>query len=128
VPLNLLSGTSTAYSNRYSASHQYNYQPKHYPTLFFENANGGDDAARKNPTVKNHAPPQQLESDLTNNYVACYNWITPNIYKDMRSSLKTDFAYNGVSYVAGTPGEASAPQAAPATASQTSLTRASTNA
>jgi hypothetical protein len=68
-----------------------------------------------------------LESDLTNNNVARYNWITPNIYNDMRSSLKTDFAYNGVSYVAGTPGEASGPQA-PATASQTSLTRASTNA
>ena len=31
-----------------------------------------------------------------------YNWITPNIHNDMHSSLKTDFAYNGVTYAAGT--------------------------
>ena len=29
---------------------------------------------------------------LTNNTVARYNWITPNIHNDMHSSLKTDFA------------------------------------
>jgi hypothetical protein len=102
VPLISFFGASPAYSNRYNASHQYNYQPKHNPPLFFEDTNGGNDAARNNPMAKNYAPLQQLESDLTNNTVARYNWITPNIHNDMHSSLKTDFAYNGVTYAAGT--------------------------
>ena len=102
VPLIPFSGASPAYSNRYNGSHQYNYQPKHNPPLFFEDTNGGNDAARNNPMAKNYAPLQQLESDLTNNTVARYNWITPNIHNDMHSSLKTDFAYNGVTYAAGT--------------------------
>jgi hypothetical protein len=55
VPLISFSGASPAYSNRYSASHQYNYQPKHNPPLFFEDTNGGTDAARNNPMVKNYA-------------------------------------------------------------------------
>jgi phosphatidylinositol-3-phosphatase len=48
VPLISFSGASPAYSNRYNASHQYNYQPKHNPPLFFEDTNGGTDAARNN--------------------------------------------------------------------------------
>jgi hypothetical protein len=73
VPLISFSGASPAYSNRYNASHQYNYQPKHNPPLFFEDTNGGNDAARNNPIIKNYAPLQQLESDLTNNTAARYN-------------------------------------------------------
>ena len=34
-----------------------------------------------------YAPLQQLQTDLTNNTVANYNWITPNQYNDMHSTL-----------------------------------------
>ena len=44
---------------------------------------------------------QQLSTDLTNNTVARYNWITPDQYNDMHSALNTNFTYNGVTYAAG---------------------------
>ena len=101
MPLISFSGASPAYSNRYNASHQYNYQRKHNPPLFFEDTNGRSGAAGTTRWLRITPPLQQLESDLTNNTVARYNWITPNIHNDMHSSLKTDFAYNGVTYAAG---------------------------
>ena len=51
--------------------------------------------------AQNYAPLQQLSTDLTNNTVAKYNWITPDQYNDMHSALNTDFTYNGVTYAAG---------------------------
>ena len=39
---------------------------------------------------------QQLQTDLTNNTVAQYNWITPDQYNDMHSTLAGGFTYNGV--------------------------------
>jgi hypothetical protein len=50
-------------------------------------------------------PLQQLETDLTDNTVARFNWTTPDQYNDMHLALKTDFTYNGVTYTAGTDGE-----------------------
>ena len=55
--------------------------------------------------AQNYAPLQQLSTDLTNNTVASYNWITPDQYNDMHSALNTDFTYNGVTYTAGTDAE-----------------------
>ena len=59
-----------------------------------------------NPQAQNYAPLQQLQTDLTNNTVAQFNWITPDQYNDMHSSLNTSFTYNGVTYAAGTDQEA----------------------
>ncbi|HEV3043349.1 MAG TPA: PEP-CTERM sorting domain-containing protein, partial [Roseiarcus sp.] len=38
--------------------------------------------------------------------IAKYNWITPDQYNDMHSSLNTSFTYKGVTYAAGTDQEA----------------------
>jgi hypothetical protein len=37
-------------------------------------------------------------SDLTNNTVAQYNWITPDQFNDQHSTLMGGFTYNGVHY------------------------------
>jgi len=51
-----------------------------------------------NTNPANYAPLQQLATDLANNTVARYNWITPDQYNDMHSSLSGGFTYNGVHY------------------------------
>jgi len=88
VPNNNFSGTSASYTNPYNGSHQYNYAAKHNPFVFFQ-----DDY---NPL--NYAPLQQLSTDLTNNTVANFNWITPDQYNDMHTALTGGFTYNGVTY------------------------------
>lgn len=98
VPLTAVSGISLAYTNRYNGSHQFSYQPKHNPPLFFADTNGGNDSTPANPAVKHYAPLDQLEIDLANNTVARYNWISPNIYNDMHDALLSGFTYNGVKY------------------------------
>ena len=98
VPLTSLSGTSAAYTNQYNGSHQYNYAAKHNPEVYFTATNGGNDSSASNPQAKNYAPLQQLQTDLNNNTVADYNWITPNQYNDMHSALSGGFTYNGVHY------------------------------
>ena len=102
VPLRSFSGTSTDYTNAYNGSHQYNYAAKHNPQLFFTATNGGNDPTSANSQAKNYAPLQQLSTDLTNNTVASYNWITPDQYNDMHTALNTTFTYDGVTYAAGT--------------------------
>jgi hypothetical protein len=96
VPLTSFSGTSTEYTNAYNGSHQYNYAAKHDPQVFFTDTNGGNDATSSNPEAQYYAPLQQLQTDLTNNTVARYNWITPDQYNDMHSSLTGGFKYHGV--------------------------------
>jgi hypothetical protein len=102
VPLSSYSGTSAAYTNPYNGSHQYDYAAKHAGPLFFADANGNGDMTTTNPAIPHYAPLQQLATDLTNNTVARYNWITPDQFNDMHSALTTDFVYNGVTYKAGT--------------------------
>jgi phosphatidylinositol-3-phosphatase len=106
VPTTSFSGTSTAYTNPYNGSDQYNYAVKHNPFPFFTATNGGTATAPNtspsNPQSQNYAPLQQLKTDLNNNSVAQFNWITPDQYNDMHSSLNTSFTYNGVTYAAGT--------------------------
>jgi phosphatidylinositol-3-phosphatase len=110
VPTTSFSGTNPAYKNPYNGSDQYNYAVKHNPFPFFTATNGGTATAPNfspsNPQAQNYAPLQQLQTDLTDNSVARFNWITPDQYNDMHSSLNTSFTYNGHTYAAGTDQEA----------------------
>jgi hypothetical protein len=110
VPTTSFSGTSTAYTNPYNGSNQYNFATKHDGQLFFTATNGGTATAANtspsNPETPYYAPLQQLSTDLANNTIAKYNWITPDQYNDMHSSLNTSFTYKGVTYAAGTDQEA----------------------
>jgi hypothetical protein len=109
VPTSSFSGTSAAYTNPYNGSDQYNFAAKHDGSLFFTATNGGTATAPNtspsNPETPYYAPLQQLSTDLTNNTVAKYNWITPDQYNDMHSALNTNFTYNGVTYQSGTDAE-----------------------
>lgn len=98
VPLASFSGTSSSYTNPYNGSHQYNYAAKHDPQVFFTATNGGNNTTSSNPEAKYYAPLEQLQSDLNNNTVARYNWITPDQYNDMHTALSGGFTYNGVHY------------------------------
>jgi hypothetical protein len=98
VPLNNLSGTSNLYTNEYNGAHQYDYAAKHCPTCFFTDSNGGNDTTPGNPLSQHYAPLQQLQTDLANNTVAQYNWITPDQFNDMHTALSANFTYNGVTY------------------------------
>jgi hypothetical protein len=99
VPLNNLSGTSSAYVNPYNGANQYDYAAKHNPMVFFTDTNGGNDTSSGNPLSSHYAPLQQLSTDLANHTVADYTWITPNQFNDMHTGLAGSFTYNGVTYV-----------------------------
>jgi phospholipase C len=91
VPLTSLSGASSTYTNPYNGSHQYNYAPKHDPQVFFSATNGAGSA-------QNYAPLQALATNLANNTVSNYNFISPDQFNDMHSTLSGGFTYNGVHY------------------------------
>jgi len=78
--------------NEYNDSLQYNYAVKHNPEAFFTDTNGGDNTTASNPLRFHYAPLQLLASDLANNNVAAYNWITPDQYNDQHSGLSAGFA------------------------------------
>ena len=88
VPNQNFSGVNPAYTNPYNGSHQYNYAAKHNPFVFFQ-----DDY-----NAANYAPLQQFQTDLANNTVANFNWITPDQYNDMHTALTGGFTYDGVHY------------------------------
>jgi len=98
VPLKSVSGTFTSGTNQYNGSNQYNYAAKHNPEVFFSSTNGGNNLTTSNPEAQFYAPLQQLATDLANNTVARYNWITPDQYNDAHSALTSGFTYNGVQY------------------------------
>lgn len=98
VPLSSFSGTSSTYTNPYNGSHQFNYAAKHNPQLFFTATNGGNDPSTSNPFAHKYAPMEQLVTDLQNNTVAKYNWITPDQFNDMHNSLTGGFTYNSIHY------------------------------
>ena len=87
VPLVNFSGTNSAYTNPYNGSHQFDYGAKHNPQVFFTDTNGGNNNASSNPLSQKYAPLQQLQTDLNNNTVADYNWITPDQFNDMHTAL-----------------------------------------
>lgn len=95
VPLSSFSGTfAPGYVNHYNGSNEFSYAAKHNPQVFFTDTNGGDNATTSNPLSHRYAPLQQLATDLAHDRVADYNWITPDQYKDMHTSL-TD-GYKGL--------------------------------
>ena len=98
VPISSHSGTFTTGSNSYNGSNQYNYAAKHNPMVYFTSTSGGNDATTTNPLASNYAPLQQFSTDLTNNTVALYNWITPDQYNDQHNALNGGFTYNGTHY------------------------------
>ena len=99
VPLLNLSGAFTAGGlNAYNYATQYNYAAKHNPMVFFTDTNGGCNTTSTNPLRTNYAPLQQLTLDLQSGDVADYNWITPNQFNDMHTTLT-----NGYGGPVGTP-------------------------
>lgn len=91
VPLTSFSGVFAAGLNQFNGSNQFNYAAKHNPMVFFSDTNGGNDATPANPLSNHYAPLQQLVSDLANDTVADYNWITPNQYNDMHTALSAGY-------------------------------------
>ena len=92
VPLASFSGTfATGIVNQFNFANQLNYAAKHNPQLFFTDTNGGNDATPGNPLSANYAPLQQLFEDLANDCVAEYNWITPNQFNDMHTTLAAGY-------------------------------------
>ena len=91
VPLFNSSGTFAAGLNSYNYSNQYNYAAKHNPMVFFTDTSGGCDTSVGNPMRAQYAPLQQLTLDLQNNTVADYNWITPNQFNDMHTTLANGY-------------------------------------
>ena len=91
VPIKSISGSFAAGVNQFNGSKQFNYAAKHNPMVFFTDSNGGNDATTANPLRFQYAPMQQLFDDLASNKVADYNWITPNQFNDMHTSLTGGF-------------------------------------
>jgi hypothetical protein len=92
VPLTSFSGVLGGDSiNDFNGANQFNYAAKHNPMVFFSDTNGGNNATPSNPLSHHYAPLQQLLSDLANNSVADYNWITPNQYNDMHTTLTAGY-------------------------------------
>ncbi|HTA45147.1 MAG TPA: alkaline phosphatase family protein [Bryobacteraceae bacterium] len=98
VPLSSHSGNFTTGVNAYNGSTQYNYAAKHNPMVFFTSTSGGNNPTPSNPLTVHYAPLQQLLTDLANNTVAQYNWITPDQYNDQHSALTGGFSYQGTKY------------------------------
>jgi hypothetical protein len=92
VPLTSFSGVFGGDSvNDFNGANQFNYAAKHNPMLFFTDTNGGNNATPTNPLSHHYAPLQQLLTDLANDTVADYTWITPNQYNDMHTTLSAGY-------------------------------------
>ena len=92
VPLKSFSGFFAAGNvNQFNGSNQFNYAAKHNPQVFFTDSNGGNDATPANLLSNQYAPLQQFFTDLSNDTVADYNWITPNQYNDMHTALAAGY-------------------------------------
>ena len=88
VPITSFSGVFASGSfNQFNGASQFNYAAKHNPMVFFTDTNGGNDATPNNPLSSHYAPLQQLFTDLENDTVADYNWITPNQFNDQHTTL-----------------------------------------
>ena len=85
-PTNSASGTN-APVNPFNGTTQYNYAVKHNPMAFFTDT-----------AVRNVYPLAQLFTDLSDNTVGQYNWITPNQFNDAHSALNGGFMYLGTQY------------------------------
>jgi hypothetical protein len=61
------------------------YAPKHNPMVLFDNVTGSNDA-NSAYCITHERPFTELQTDLQNNTVAQYNFITPNLCDDMHNS------------------------------------------
>jgi hypothetical protein len=92
VPIKSISGTFAPGSfNQFNGSNQFNYAAKHNPQVFFTDSNGGNDSTTANPLRLQYAPLQQFFTDLANNSVADYNFISPNQFNDMHTTLAAGY-------------------------------------
>ena len=73
--------------NPYNGTAEYNYGVKHNPMAFFTDTQNKNCYALTN-----------FWTDLTNNNIGRYNWITPDQYNEWHSSLPGGYTYNGVAY------------------------------
>jgi len=74
-----ISGTTCPLTNRGS------YAVKHNPFVFFDDVTGSNNAD-DSYCIAHVRPYSELVTDLSNNTVARYNFITPNLCDDMHSS------------------------------------------
>jgi hypothetical protein len=74
-------------SNVFNGSTEYYYAVKHNPAEFFTDTQN-----------QNVYPWTQFWTDLANNAVGRYNWITPDEFNEMHSYLPGGFNYQGVQY------------------------------
>ena len=92
VPIHSFSGVfAPGTANAFNGSSQYNYAAKHNPMVFFTDTNGGNNASPSNPLSSHYAPLQQLFNDLAAGTVADYNWITPDQFNDMHTTLSAGY-------------------------------------
>ena len=73
--------------NPYNGSTLYSYAVKHNPMAFFTDTQ-----------YRNCYPLTNFWTDLTNNNIGRYNWITPDLYNEMHNSLSSGFTYHGTTW------------------------------
>ncbi len=66
-----------------------NYAPKHDPFIFFRDVSGATPSKTNAFCVAHHKALTALATDMANNTVAAYNFITPNLCHDMHSNSCT---------------------------------------
>jgi len=92
VPISSFSGVfAPGNFNQFNGSNQFNYAAKHNPMVFFTDTSGGNDATTANPLRTQYAPLQQLFTDLANDTVADYNFITPDQFNDQHTTLAAGY-------------------------------------
>ncbi|HET7504776.1 MAG TPA: alkaline phosphatase family protein [Kofleriaceae bacterium] len=66
-----------------------NYAPKHDPFIFFRDVSGTTPSKTNAFCAAHHKPLTALATDMANDTVAAYNFITPNLCHDMHSNSCT---------------------------------------
>jgi hypothetical protein len=78
------------------------YAPKHNPMIYFDDVTGGNEPQSAN-CIAHVRPYTELATDLQNNTVARYNFITPNLCHDMHNGSgceSSDRVKNGDDWLA----------------------------
>jgi hypothetical protein len=105
APITSFAGTFSSGVNAFNGTGQFDYAAKHNPQVFFTDTNGGNNGTPSNPLSQNYAPLQQLLNDLQSNTVAQYNWITPDQFNDMHTTLAGGYVpLGGGAALTGDPG------------------------
>jgi hypothetical protein len=84
---NLSASGSGGLVNAYNGHTEYHYAVKHNPMEFFTDTQN-----------KNCHPLTNFWTDLTNDSIGRYNWITPDQFNEMHSALPEGYTYHGVHY------------------------------